>query len=99
MDSVAAGVVAVEEAEAVEVVMPIQTPPNNQARPLQGRSIRVQSILTSHPETGRGAPCISGGGGELFSVVNRQPVHGRMSTLPNLKNETVTSSNLQLIMT
>ena len=94
MDSEAAGVAAVEEAEVVEVVTPIQTPPNSQARPLQGRSTREPSTPTYRLETGRGDLCISAGGGGHFSVVSQLPAPGRTSTLPNLKNEISTSSVL-----
>ena len=67
---------------AAEVVAPPE-----QIKLKQHPAIREPNIRTYRLETGRGVKCISDGGAPPFSVPNRPPALGKMSSLPS-NNET-----------
>ena len=89
----------------VEVIVEVEVPEEAEeaAKPTKGPtlpSIQVQSTLTSHLASGRGAPCISDGGVLLSSVRIRGPAHGKMSLPVKIKtNETGTSPILLIHLT
>ena len=77
-----------EVAEIAEDEEPeVEEPLDHQTNP----DSRGPSTLTFQMVTGRGARCISNGGGSLFSAVNPPPAHGRISTPQSPTNEPGTS--------
>ena len=85
---------AAAEASVVEVATTEAPTTKRRRRPTrqlgQGQNTRAPSIPTSPPGPGTGAPCTSGGGGGLISVLSQVPVHGKIFL--RQKNEGPTSS-------
>ena len=83
------------EAEAVADVAEEAEPSKGQLkRPHLGDSaIKAPNTLIWQQGSGKGAKCISDSGVLHIFVMNRQPVHGRMFSLPRqIINEVLTSS-------
>ena len=88
-----AGVAATAEVAEAKTEEAVVVPDLSRQPPELVPNTRVQNTLTSLPEPGQGAACISGGAEGLTSARSQDPAPGRTFTPPNLQNnERLTSS-------